>query len=381
MVYLDNAATSFPKPACVTAEVKRCLEEYCGNPGRGGHPLSMAAAEKIYECREELSEFFGAPSPAHVIFTHNATAALNLALKGLLPVGSHVITGNLEHNSVRRPLEALVSNGTITLDKVEVCKDGRMLERTKLCRTIADLMRNNTVAVVMTACPNIFSATLPIAEIGKLCRRRGILFIVDGAQAAGHYPLDMQSMCIDALCIPGHKALWGPQGSGALLLGEGIMPQVLFEGGSGSASFDAEMPKELPERYEAGTLSTPAIAGLCEGVRYLRQIGIENVRKRENSLFLYARQRLSAIPRVRMYMPQHVGSVLLFNVSQIPSDHVASYLAKADICVRGGFHCNPWAHTALGTDKLGAVRASFSIFNTPHDVDMLACAIDELARK
>ena len=381
MVYLDNAATSFPKPVNVTAEVNRCLEKYCGNPGRGGHPLSMAAAEKIYECREELSDFFGAPSPAHVIFTHNATAALNLAIKGLLPVGSHVITSNLEHNSVRRPLEALVSNGTISLDKAEVCKDGRMLDSANICRTIDNLMRNNTAAVVMTACPNIFSAALPIAEIGRLCRRRGILFIVDGAQAAGHYPLDMQSMCIDALCIPGHKALLGPQGSGALLLGDGVMPGVLFEGGSGSASFETEMPQELPERYEAGTLSTPAIAGLCEGVRYLRKIGIENVKKRENSLFLYARQRLSAIPRVRLYMPHHVGSVLLFNVGQFPSDHVASYLAKAEICVRGGFHCNPWAHTALGTDKIGGVRASFSIFNTPYEVDTLACAIEELARK
>ncbi len=381
MVYLDNAATSFPKPPSVVAEVKRCLEEYCGNAGRGGHPLSMAAAEKIYECREELSELFGAPDPSRVIFTQNATAALNLAIKGLLPYGAHVITSELEHNSVRRPLEALASDGLISFDKISILKSGYLLDGGAICKQIASVMRKNTAAVVMTACPNVCSLRLPLADIGRLCRRRGILFIVDGAQAAGHFPLDMRSMCIDALCLPAHKGLLGPQGCGALILGEGIKPRVLFEGGSGSSSFEAEMPREIPERYEAGTLSTPAIAGLCEGVRYVRKMGLANIEKHEKSLFLYARQRLGSIPKVRIYMPQYAGSVLSFNVGTLPSDRVASALGEAGICVRGGFHCNPWAHTALGTDAHGSVRISFSPFNTASDVDALALEVERLTVK
>jgi cysteine desulfurase family protein len=381
MVYLDNAATSFPKPATVVREVTRCLEKYCGNPGRGGHPLSMAAAEKIYECREELSDFFGASDPSRVIFTHNATAALNLAIKGLLPKGAHVITSDLEHNSVRRPLEALAAAGEISFDKISICYSGYLLDAGMICKRIASAFRENTAAVVMTACPNVCSLRLPLTEIGRLCRRRGILFIVDGAQAAGHFPIDMRTMSIDALCLPGHKGLLGPQGSGALILGEGIMPNVLFEGGSGSSSFEAEMPREVPERYEAGTLSTPAIAGLCEGVRYIRTLGIANIEKNEKSLFLYAGQKLGAIPRVRIYMPQHPGSVLSLNVDDIPSDHIASALGVAGICTRGGFHCNPWAHTALGTEAQGSVRISFSPFNTLQDVEALAIELERLARK
>ncbi len=381
MVYLDNAATSFPKPPSVVAEVTRCLEEYCGNPGRGGHPLSMAAAEKIYECREELSALFGAPDPSHVIFTQNATAALNLAIKGLLPDGAHVIASDLEHNSVRRPLEALAADGLISFDKISIIGDGYALDGGAICKRITAAIRKNTAAVIMTACPNVCSLQLPIAEIGAFCRRRGILFIVDGAQAAGHFPIDMRSMCIDALCLPGHKGLLGPQGSGALILGEGITPRVIFEGGSGSSSFEAEMPREIPERYEAGTLSTPAIAGLCEGVRYIRRLGLASIEKHERSLFLYARQRLGSIPKVRIYMPQYAGSVLSFNVGTLPSDRVASALGTAGICTRGGFHCNPWAHTVLGTDAHGSVRISFSPFNTPQDVDALALALGELSRK
>lgn len=381
MVYLDNAATSFPKPTSVVSEVTRCLEKYCGNPGRGGHPLSMAAAEKIYECREELSDFFGAPDPSRVIFTHNATAALNLAIKGLLPKGAHVITSDLEHNSVRRPLEALAAAGAISFDKISICQSGYLLDAGTICKRIASAFRENTAAVVITACPNVCSLRLPLGEIGRLCRRSGILFIVDGAQAAGHFPIDMRSMCIDALCLPGHKGLLGPQGSGALLLGEGIMPNVLFEGGSGSSSFEAEMPQETPERYEAGTLSTPAIAGLCEGVRFVRKMELTSIEKHERSLFLYTRQRLSSIPKVRIYMPQYAGSVLSLNVGTLPSDSVASSLGKAGICVRGGFHCNPWAHAALGTEVQGSVRISFSPFNTLQDVDALAIELEHLARK
>lgn len=381
MIYLDNAATSFPKPVAVIDEVKACLERYCGNPGRGGHPLSMAAADKIYECREELSDFFDATDASHVIFTQNATAALNLAIKGLAKKGGHIITSNLEHNSVRRPLEALAKSGKCSFDVIEIYKNGKLLGKHGICAAIASKIRPNTTAVVITACPNVCSLPLPLSEIGALCRHRGILFIVDGAQAAGHFPIRIKQMQIDALAVPGHKGLLGPQGSGALILGDGVFPEVLFEGGSGSASFDADMPDEIPERYEAGTLSTPAIAGLTEGIREVKKTGLDKIEKKEKALFAYARDSLRLIRGVRIYLPEQAGSVLSFNVGEIPSDRIASSLGERGICVRGGYHCNPWAHTALGSEKNGSVRISFSVYNTFSDIDALVFALSEIAKK
>ena len=323
-----------------------------------------------------------APAPAPEAGQEEAPTAKTVKV-GLICIGDENDQG-YTYNFIRgkeAATEALAADGLISFDKISIIGDGYALDGGAICKRITTAIRKNTAAVIMTACPNVCSLQLPIAEIGAFCRRRGILFIVDGAQAAGHFPIDMRSMCIDALCLPGHKGLLGPQGSGALILGEGIMPRVIFEGGSGSSSFEAEMPREIPERYEAGTLSTPAIAGLCEGVRYIRRLGLASIEKHERSLFLYARQRLGSIPKVRIYMPQYAGSVLSFNVGTLPSDRVASALGTAGICTRGGFHCNPWAHTALGTDAHGSVRISFSPFNTPQDVDALALALGELSRK
>ena len=188
-------------------------------------------------------------------------------------------------------------------------------------------------------------------------------------------------MQIDALAVPGHKGLLGPQGSGALILGDGVFPEVLFEGGSGSASFDADMPDEIPERYEAGTLSTPAIAGLTEGIREIKKTGLDKIEKKEKALFAYARDSLRLIRGVRIYLPEQAGSVLSFNVREIPSDRIASSLGERGICVRGGYHCNPWAHTALGSEKNGSVRISFSVYNTFSDIDALVFALSEIAKK
>jgi cysteine desulfurase family protein len=380
MVYLDNAATSFPKPPEVIEEVTRCMTKYCGNPGRGSHKLAFAAAEKIYDCRNALCDLFSAPSPENVVFCHNATHALNIAILSLSREGAHFICSDCEHNSVRRPLEYLARERGCTFSVFNSHLLDPSRNAQKICHSISSLIRPETVAVISTACPNICSARMPIDDIGELCRRAGIYFIVDGAQAAGHYDINMKRSNISALALPGHKGLLGPQGSGALILSNDFPSHPLTYGGSGSASLDADMPLELPERLEAGTLSTPAIVGLEAGIRALARIGINNAALHEKMLYGKALRLLSEMRGVRIYAPQYSGSVLSFNIDGIASDRVANLLSERDICVRGGFHCNPMAHKTLGSDRGGSVRASFSPFNTAEDVMALADAVRDVAR-
>lgn len=380
MIYLDNAATSFPKPPEVVAEITRCMTEYCGNPGRGSHKLAFAAAEKIYDCRVTLCDFFSADSPENVVFCQNATHALNIAILSLAREGAHFICSDSEHNSVRRPLEYLVRERgcSYSLFNSHVTDPNRSPQ--KICRSIASLIRPETVAVISTACPNICSAKMPLVEIGELCRQSGLHFIVDGAQGAGHFDINIKRSNISALAIPGHKGLFGPQGSGALILSNDFPARSLTYGGSGTASLDAEMPRELPERLEAGTLSTPAIAGLEAGVAVLKAYGINSIEAHENMLFHKTMRLLTEIRGVTVYAPHQAGSVISFNIDGIPSDRVANLLSDRDICVRGGFHCNPLAHKVLGSDRSGSVRASFSPFNTADNVIALADAVRDIAR-
>lgn len=380
MIYLDNAATSFPKPPEVVAEVTRCMTEYCGNPGRGSHKLAFAAAEKIYDCRVALCDLFSADAPENVVFCQNATHALNIAILSLAREGAHFICSDCEHNSVRRPLEYLARERGCSYSTFKSHITDPMRNPQKICHSIAALIRPETVAVISTACPNICSARMPLDEIGELCERSGLHFIVDGAQGAGHFELNMQRSKISALALPGHKGLLGPQGSGALIVSNDFPAHSLTFGGSGTASLDAEMPRELPERLEAGTLSTPAIAGLEAGINALRKIGIANVKEHEDMLFKKTFRMLSEIRNVRVYATRHSGSVLSFNVDGLPSDRVANLLSERDICVRGGFHCNPMAHKLLGSDIHGSVRASFSPFNTADDVIALADTVRDIAR-
>lgn len=380
MIYLDNAATSFPKPPEVIGEMSRCMKEYCGNPGRGSHKLAFAAAEKIYDCRASLCDFFSAESPENVIFCQNATHALNIAILSLARDGAHFICSDMEHNSVRRPLEYLARERGCSYSVFDshVLDPNRNAQ--KICRSISSLVRPETVAVISTACPNICSARMPLDEIGELCRREGLHFIVDGAQGAGHFPIDMKRYGISALALPGHKGLLGPQGSGALIISSSFPARPLTFGGSGSASLDPEMPRELPERLEAGTLSTPAIVGLEAGIKTLQAIGLQSIASHEEMLFKKTLRLLSEIRGVTVYAPRHAGSVLSFNIDGIPSDRVANLLSERDICVRGGFHCNPMAHAVLGSDRGGSVRASFSPFNTADDVLALADAVRDISR-
>lgn len=378
MIYLDNAATSFPKPRRVAEEQMRCMQLYGGNPGRGSHALALAAAQKIYECREELSSFVGADNPENVIFTMNATMALNTAIKGLLRRGDHVLISDMEHNAVFRPIYKLARDGVITYDVFKTFTTNPTRTNGMICASILEKLRPNTRMLICAHASNICSATLPLKEIGALCKKKGILFVVDAAQSAGHLPIDMREMQIDALCVPGHKGLWGPQGCGALILGEGIVADTLMEGGSGYNSLEGNMPEEAPERYEAGTLPTPAIAGLTEGIREIQRLGIDHIHSVECSLTNRLRERLMLMPKVTLYAPHHTGSVLLFSLQDISADRVGAFLNERGFCVRTGFHCAALAHATLGTPASGAVRVSPSLFNTPAQIDAFCDTLKEL---
>ncbi len=369
MIYFDNAATTFPKPSCVIDEVRKCMLTYCGNPGRGAHTLSLKAAQKVFECRESAAQMFGAADSDRVVFTPNTTYALNVAIKGLLRTGDHVLISDMEHNSVWRPIHKMASEGKIEYDIFETLTEDGCIDTTRLCRSVQALMRKNTRAVICTHMSNICSAKLPIAALGELCRREGILFIVDGAQSAGHAEIDVEKIGISALCLPGHKGLYGPQGSGMLVWGEGVSSETFVEGGNGVDSLSAYMSEQTPERYEAGTVATPCIAGLCEGLRFVREQGVESIACGEARLFCRARELLCNTAGVKVHAPRFVGSTLLFSVDGIPSERLAEALSDKGVCVRGGYHCAPLAHKTLGTPDDGAVRISFGAFNTLSEVE------------
>lgn len=378
MIYLDNAATTFPKPRAVCDEVYRCMTRYCGNPGRGSHSLSLAAAEKIFECRNQLAGLFGSDDPGRIIFTQNATYSLNLVIKGLLRHGDHVIISDMEHNAVYRPVYRLASDGVISFDVFSSMINDPRRSPTRICARIARLVRPNTRMVICVQSSNICSASLPIAEIGSFCRNHNLLFVVDGSQSAGLLEADITKMNIDAYCAPGHKGLYGPQGCGFAVLGERISPDTFAEGGSGMNSLDGNMPDEPPERYEAGTLPTPAVAGLCEGIKFVRSIGIETLRHNEEKLYCRAREMLGNIEGVSLYAPQYTGSTLLFNIDGISSDITAQALDSYGICTRGGYHCSALGHKTLGTPPGGAVRISFGAFNREYNTDYLCSAIRQI---
>lgn len=364
MLYLDNAATTFPKPEAVTEAVARCMRNTCGNPGRGSHRLALAASEEIYTCREETAAFFGASGADRVIFTMNATHALNTAIKSVLRPGDHVLIGSMEHNSVWRPVARLADERFISYSVFSVRGSPE-----EILADIRRKIRKDTRALVCAHVSNIANAAVPVLEIGRFCRAAGLTFILDGAQSAGHLPINVEEMCIDMLCVPGHKGLYGPQGTGMIVCGSNRMVsgKTLVEGGSGMHSLEPSMPDVLPERYEAGTLPTPAVAGLREGIRFVKQIGLPAIRKAEWKLWHTAYARLSEMPGIRLY-DDTPGSVLLFNVDGMPAANVGAALDSRGICVRSGYHCAPMAHYAMGTGENGAVRASFSVMNTPQDI-------------
>ena len=377
-IYLDNAATSYPKPPAVISAVGDCMKYRGGNPGRGAHRLSLEAAGEIYTCREVAARTFGA-EPERVIFTLNTTHALNLAIKGLLGRdGGHILCSDLEHNAVYRPLYKLAREGRATFDVFPTFPTARLWSPSRILSSLATKVRPDTRMVVCTHASNVCSAVLPIEEIGAFCRRRGLYFVVDGAQSAGVYDLNVDRMGITALCLPGHKGLMGPQGTGMLILGKGVTLDTLTEGGNGMDSLRGEMSEDTPERYEAGTLQTPAIAGLRAGMEFVESVGLETIREHERRLGVYLRDELLSLPRVKVYAPHREGGVVLFSVEGYASDEVGARLDREGICVRPGFHCAALAHRTLETPEGGAVRASMGWWTKERDVEGILRVVKRL---
>ena len=366
MIYFDNAATTFPKPAEVTRAVAHHMQAHGGNPGRGAHPLALAAAEAVYDARSEIASFFGGEKPENVVFTQNATHALNLAIFGTVKAGDHVLISNLEHNSVFRPVSELCRRGAASYSVFDALGGEE-----ETLASIKKLLRRNTRVLICTHASNVCPKVLPLARISRFCRERGILHIADVSQSAGIYPLDMRDGA-DIICAPGHKGLYGPQGTGFCLFADDfdfarLSPTVF--GGNGVSSAKPEMGRTPPESFEAGTLAAPAIAGLCRGVRFVKRIGTEKIRAHEGAISEKIRSFLLQQEGVTVYLPyEKAGSTLLLNVDGISASELSALLAKKGICTRAGMHCSPRAHEALGTGG-DALRLSFSAFNTVKEAE------------
>ncbi len=375
MIYLDNAATTFPKPHTVSAEMSKCINKYCGNPGRSSHSLSQMAAEKIYEARCLLAEMFSA-SPENVVFTYNTTYAINIAIKAFVKEKCHMLISDMEHNSVLRPINALCRNKECTFNTFSSSGSDE-----EILNSIERNIKPCTSLLICAHVSNVGCRRLPIDKIGALCRNHGIKFIVDAAQSAGIHPIDVNNMFIDALCIPGHKGLYGPQGIGAIIFGSEYIGKTIIEGGTGINSLELDMPDFLPDRYEGGTMSTPAIVGLSEGLKWLKTIGMDKIRAYEEGLYATLVDLLKQNGSVTLYeMNSYPGNTIMFNMKGLSASSVAHQLDKRDICVRSGYHCSPLAHKLLNTGDGGALRVSFSVFNTKKEIYSLYDAICDIAK-
>ncbi len=377
MIYLDNAASSHPKPPAVYDAVAAALR-VGANPGRGGHRPALEAARTVLETRCRVAELLGVSDPARVVFTANGSHALNLALKGALRAGDHVVTTAMEHNSVLRPLAALARRG---VGATVVGADARgWVDPADLAAACTPATR----LVALTHASNVVGTIQDAAAVGDLCRRRGLLFLLDAAQTAGVVPLDLEGLGVHLLAAPGHKGLLGPQGTGILALAPGVELATLLEGGTGTHSEEREMPRELPEGLEAGTLNAPGLAGLGAGVGYLRERGVDAVRAGEEELLRWLLPELARVPGLELYgLPGAAGrvAVVSFNLAGRDGAHLGFALDEVyGIAVRVGLHCAPDAHRALGTFPVGTVRASFGPLNTLEDAEALVRALRELAR-
>ena len=375
MIYLDNAATSYPKPRGMVAAMEECILKYCGNPGRSGHSMSMKTGEEVYHARRKIASLFGIKQPERLVFTQNTTEALNMGLKGVLQSGDNVITTTMEHNSVLRPLKALEKRG-VSQSVIRADREGYIK-----ASEIEKAIRKDTKLIAITAASNVTGTRMPIEEIGELARRRGILFLVDGAQGAGSMAIDVEKMHIDMLAFPGHKGLLGPQGTGALYVSPEIRLKHIMEGGTGTDSKSRFQPCEFPEGYEAGTINAPAIIGLGYSAEFVEKIGPEVIGKYEEELIGWLDERLDEMDFVKRYGPAacRKTGISLINIRGVGAEEVTSILSsKYGIAVRGGYHCAGLAHKTIGTWDEGAIRISVGPFNTRKDMEKLADAIREI---
>ncbi len=370
MLYLDNSATSGQKPAVVKNAVLTALENFSANPGRSGHTLSVKTAERIYSCREKIADFFKYSHPENVIFTLNCTHSINTVLKGVLKKGDHVITSDLEHNAVIRPLESLKRNGIIEYDVAHVS----FTDDNETVENFRRKIKRETTLIICTHASNVTGFILPIKRLGALCKEHNILFAVDAAQSAGIIDINIAEFGIDYLCVAPHKGLYAPMGVGVLVADKRI-DNVLIEGGTGSASALSEQPSFLPDRLESGTLNVPAVFGLSAGIDFVNKKGISTIYSHELSLIQRAYMGINKISNAVLYTPfpqkGRFAPVLSFNLKNVQSNRVAEVLNEYGIAVRGGLHCAPLAHRMLDSLNFGTVRISTGVFNNNKNIDYL----------
>ena len=378
MIYFDNAATTLRKPDCVIQAVVQAMQSF-GNSGRGVHGGALSASRIIYDARAAMAQLFGAESPERIAFTANSTQALNTAIKGVLSPGDHVITTALEHNSVLRPLYELEDQGVeLTILPADSLGNIRYED-------FEQEIRPNTKAIVTTHGSNLTGNLLDIAKIGAIARKLGLIYIVDASQTAGVFHIDVQKMGIDILCFTGHKGLLGPQGTGGMYVREGVELRPLLSGGSGVQTYLRRHPPQMPTALEAGTLNGHGIAGLGAAVRHLLDIGLDTVREKERALMTAFYQEVIRIPGIRVYgdfTSMDRCAIVSLNVRDYDSGEVSDALSEQyGIATRPGGHCAPLMHRALGTVDQGAVRFSFSHYNTMEEIKIAVSALRELAQE
>jgi cysteine desulfurase family protein len=382
MIYFDNPATSWPKPPQVKEAMVKFMEEIGANPGRSGHTLSIEAARIIYEARESLSVLFHVKDSSRIVFTLNATESINLALKGVLKYKDHVITSSMEHNSVMRPFRDLEKRG-IALTVVPCFEDGTLDPR-----EVEKKILSTTKMIVLNHASNVTGTLLPIREVGKIARKYNLLFLADVAQTAGAYPIDVEKEGIDLLAFTGHKSLYGPQGTGGLVIGERINEKEIIplkQGGTGSRSEFEEQPDFLPDRLESGTPNGVGIAGLLAGIQFVLGKGVEQIRQNESTLLEKLIMGLKKIPRVKLYGPESQEdriATLSFNFTHLsPSDGASRLEKEFGILCRPGLHCAPAAHHTIGTFPEGTIRFGLGTFNAEEEIETAIQAISLISKK
>lgn len=375
--YFDNSATSHPKPQTVREKVSEALLDFNGNPGRSGYKKAVKIDREIYNTRAKIAEFFNIKNPLQIAFTANASESLNFAVKGAGLHDCHVITSVLEHNSVLRPLHFLEDEKNVSLSFAEPKENSE-----EFIKNISSLIREDTKAVVINHISNVTGYIADIEKIGKLCREKNLLFIVDASQSVGFAHIDVEKQNINILCFTGHKSLFGIQGTGGIYVEEGIKLNPLLEGGTGSFSKLPRQPESMPELLECGTLNTPGILSMGAGIDFINSVGLDKMREHEIKLTKLFIEKISDLKNVIIYGEKNIerGPVVSININGVPSSDLSAVLDEEyNICTRSGFHCAPLAHKYLGTYDYGCVRFSFGYFNTEEEILYAANAVKEIS--
>lgn len=372
MIYFDNAATTFPKPQEVYDSIIDAMMNYGANPGRSGHKSALKTSRGVFETRQLLSKLFNTGNPMNIIFTFNCTESLNIGIKGILKPGDHVITTSMEHNSVLRPIKYLENIGvesTIVNANSQGLIDPINIEKA---------IKENTKLIVTTHISNLVGTIVPIEEIGAIAKKHGLLYMVDAAQSAGVYDIDVKRMNIDILAFPGHKGLLGPQGTGGLYINEDLDIEGLFQGGTGSESSSMIQPNVWPDRFESGTVNAPGLIGLGRGIKYILDNGMEKLRSHELELTNHFIDEIKKIDGIKLYGPldNRQGPLVTLNIRNLDSSELSYILDNEfEIAVRPGLHCAPLGHKTIGTLDQGTVRFSFGIFNTHEEIEIAVKAL------